>query len=431
MGRSPLKVVVFSPYYPPAYRAGGPAKSISRLVRASSDGFTTRVVSRNWDLGVRERLTDRRPTLGSTRERRRSGRTTAVSRPTSEPCWRVARDRPRLVYVNSLFDPWMAIVPALAWWVVGSRRSDLVLAPRGQLAAGALAKSAFRKRPLLWFWRRLVHHRRVVVHAATEQEMGDVERVLGRRRGHRAPQRRRAAPPGTRRACDRGRTARGLPGTDRAHQGAARVAEVATEHRAANVAGHLRTGGGQGATCSSAGAKRACLPDWVRVQFKGPVASEAVRPLLAKYDVMLNPTRGESFGQAIGESLSVGTPVAVAPVTPWTSWIEDSHGGTDRPRRSVGLRRTLLTRCRRPSGRSSARAPGRPTRTGGGTPRGVHMSSSWPFRDRPEPGRIRACARSGPTTVPWRRGPECSTPSEGRSDTPRSAAGGGPGRTPP
>ena len=51
-----IPVVVFAPYYPPAYLAGGPVKSISGLVRASPGQFLIRVVSRNWDLGRRQPL---------------------------------------------------------------------------------------------------------------------------------------------------------------------------------------------------------------------------------------------------------------------------------------------------------------------------------------------------------------------------------------
>lgn len=320
-----MTVVVFSPYYPPAFLAGGPVKSISRLVRAARPPFAVQVVSRNWDLGQRKRLrTDANAWVARADE---------VIWPVDRGVLRYARallaagrQRPRVVYVNSLFDPWFALVPALLWWLVGSRRSDLVIAPRGQLASGPLAKSASRKLALIWVWRRLARHNRAVLHAATDQEKVDIERVLGRVSvvvrsndvGPLLPALDAPAPVEELRAVFLGRIVpiKGL-------------LDLLTSLRRTNALMALDVYGPEedkryAQQCRHEASQ---LPESVRVRFLGPVASDDVRALLAGYDVMLNPTRGESFGQAIGESLSVGTPVAVPPVTPWTPWISGSDGG--------------------------------------------------------------------------------------------------------
>ena len=120
------------------------------------------------------------------------------------------------------------------------------------------------------------------------------------------------------------------------------------------------------------------LPGFVRVDFKGLIPSEAVRDVLSDYDVMLNPTRGESFGQAIGESLSAGTPVVVAAVTPWTSWIGRSGGGMIVQDDRLGRRcRRAFHRWRRRIGNSSGRGPTGPTRAGGATHESNLTSSRW------------------------------------------------------
>ena len=70
------------------------------------------------------------------------------------------------------------------------------------------------------------------------------------------------------------------------------------------------------------------LPTSVRVRFLGPAPSGEVRRLLSQYDVMLNPTTGESFGQAIGESLSGGhARVGGRRHAAWTSWILEAGEG--------------------------------------------------------------------------------------------------------
>ena len=213
-----MNVVVFSPFYPPAYRAGGPVKSVSNLVRASRPPFSVRVVSRNWDLGERLPLRPAPNTWVAA-----NGESVWACDPGfrhyAQTLRAVARVRPHLVYVNSLFDPWMAIIPALAWRVVGARRSDLVIAPRGQLAPGALAKSASRKRVMLALWRRVVRHRHAVIHAATVREQEDIERV-SRCASHRAPQRRGPATPRPPRTNRPDRAPGRVPGEACADQGA-------------------------------------------------------------------------------------------------------------------------------------------------------------------------------------------------------------------
>lgn len=237
-----------------------------------------------------------------------------------------ARERPQLLFVNSLFDPWMAILPAFVWRVFGSSDMCLAIAPRGQLARGALSKSALRKRAVLWFWRALSRSSRVVVHAATEREAEDVARVLGDVRvvvrpndaGPLLPALTSPSPSGELRTVFVGRIVpiKGLLDLlGRLHQVECQMSlDIYGPEEDHHYAQECR-----------AAAER--LPKSVQVRFLGGIESDTVRSVVAQYDLMLNPTRGESFGQAIGESLSVGTPVVLAPVTPWTPWIVKSGGG--------------------------------------------------------------------------------------------------------
>ena len=172
-------MLVFSPYYPPAYLAGGPIKSVSQLVRSEANEFPTYVVSRDWDLGAAEPLREHANRWTGTggggvwafdRGMLRYARAMTVG-------WRL---RPKLVYINSLFDPWTGLVPAFLWLVLGSRRCALVVAPRGQLGFEALRHSAFRKRVLLRVWRFIARRRRALVHAASIHEQERIEKCFGR-----------------------------------------------------------------------------------------------------------------------------------------------------------------------------------------------------------------------------------------------------------
>ncbi|MET0860543.1 MAG: glycosyltransferase family 4 protein [Microbacterium sp.] len=64
----------------------------------------------------------------------------------------------------------------------------------------------------------------------------------------------------------------------------------------------------------------------VTVNFMGEVAPDLVRTVLAEYEAMVSPTRGENFGHVIAESLSTSCVVITSTTTPWTPVLEDGGG---------------------------------------------------------------------------------------------------------
>ncbi len=59
------------------------------------------------------------------------------------------------------------------------------------------------------------------------------------------------------------------------------------------------------------------LPVNVRAEYKGFVPHGQVHEILSQYDAFLFPTLSENFGHIIAESLVVGTPVIISDQTPW------------------------------------------------------------------------------------------------------------------
>ena len=55
----------------------------------------------------------------------------------------------------------------------------------------------------------------------------------------------------------------------------------------------------------------------VKIKYKGQVAHEDVHKIFSQYDAFLLPTLSENYGHVIVESLSVGTPVIISDQTPW------------------------------------------------------------------------------------------------------------------
>ena len=65
-----------------------------------------------------------------------------------------------------------------------------------------------------------------------------------------------------------------------------------------------------------------------RVRYCGALEHDAVPRTFARYDLLLLPTRGESFGHVILEALAAGCPVLVSDRTPWRG-LESRRAGWD------------------------------------------------------------------------------------------------------
>lgn len=60
------------------------------------------------------------------------------------------------------------------------------------------------------------------------------------------------------------------------------------------------------------------LPTNIHVEYKGLIEHDQVHSVFSQYDSFLFPTFSENYGHVIAESLFVGTPVIISDQTPWT-----------------------------------------------------------------------------------------------------------------
>ena len=68
------------------------------------------------------------------------------------------------------------------------------------------------------------------------------------------------------------------------------------------------------------------LPENVKVEYKGLIGHDQVHDVFSHYDAFLFPTLSENYGHVIAESLIVGTPVIISDQTPWTD-VNLNHAG--------------------------------------------------------------------------------------------------------
>jgi glycosyltransferase involved in cell wall biosynthesis len=311
------KITVFSYSYPPGYLGGGPTRSVHGLVEALGSDFCFSVVTSALD---GPNATSPMPSVTPDQWTSHGpARVWYESRPrmTARTIARLLRDsQPDVVYLNSLFSYRFAILPLLLARL-RARPAVIALAPRGELAEGALALKPVKKQVFLTLVRRLGLHRKVVWHASTDLEKADIEREFGRRVSCFT-------------ALDLHRGLPDTPPVTRARTGGSLVffsrispkKNLATAIEAlALVPGdvHLSVAGPieDAAYWDQCRAAISRLDDPGRVRYAGAVAGQDVVPFLAEFDLLVLPTLGENFGHVVLEALAAGTPVIVGQGTPW------------------------------------------------------------------------------------------------------------------
>jgi len=325
MGEPRLTVLVFLRHYLPGFHWGGPIRTISNMVDQVGEDIAFRIVTTDRDYGSPERFPDIRPgewsPVGhaSVLYVRHGGLTPHFVRHL------LVTERHDVLYVNSFFDPRFSMLPVSMNRSLGIRAAPMIVAPRGEFSLGALALKHVRKRAFIGLGRASGLYRRVLWHASTELEAHDIRREL---RGSAesihvarnlaaaggypldSDDRRPPVEAGVLRICFLSRV---TPKKNLDY--ALRVLRRVSTRVDFSIYGPIldRT---YWARCSALLEE---LPGNVRATYEGPVRPERVPRVIAANHLLFLPTRGESFGHVILESLSTGTPVLISDQTPWSS----------------------------------------------------------------------------------------------------------------
>lgn len=315
-GRS---VFVVSDFFLPGYKAGGPVRSLAALVDANLDG-TVRVLTRDRDLGDRLPYED-----VPVRKWVPCGSASVMYLPSGHPgsivrAWReIRRGRPSCVYLNSLFAPTSGLLPIILWKCGLLGHTRLVVAPRGQLDAGALTLSARRKRIVLRLLLALRLLDRIRWHATSADEADRIRKIVG------TPADVVVLPPlpdatfRTRLPSRPHRPLRLVFISRISPKKGLLVALEALKHVSEPLRFDVYGPEDDAEYARKCHQTAADIPSQHRVQFHGPLSHSDVSEVLETADAFVLPTLGENFGHAIFEALAAGCPVVIGEGTPWGS----------------------------------------------------------------------------------------------------------------
>lgn len=316
-------VLLFYRYFSPRFEATGPTQSLRRLVNALGDRFRFRVVTiadgdeeeMRWGEAFgAERIAVARGPKGIAQQRRL-----------------IAETPFDLALHNSFFDPQMTIAVLAMRKLALIPRKPTIVAPRGEMNAGALALKSPRKRAYLAFARATGLLDDIHLQASDETEAAAVRRAIPEAESILLSPNVRVIEP--------------LPEFELRKAGEPlRIAFLSRVDPMKNLDLALTMLSRTTAPVrfdiigptfnpqywAKCKALIEAMPASVPVRYLGPVAADQVVPTLAGYDLMLLPTAGENYGHAIVDSMLAGTPVLVSDRTPWRG-LAERRAGADLP----------------------------------------------------------------------------------------------------
>jgi glycosyltransferase involved in cell wall biosynthesis len=336
-----FRVLVTSAGFEPGFRGGGPIKSVAHIVDTVSDKTDLYLVTRDRDLG------SRRPYPGRSGRWMPRGRSQVFYLNTHRPeqwlrLWRHLRSvRFDVLYVNSLWNPVFTVIPINAARLHLIHAARVILAPRGEVAPGALSLEARKKSLFLRWWAPVLRTVNPWWHASTEREKFEIKALFpwadvainqDQVSLPDEPLPPVGVPEGPTRLVFIGRITpmKNLDLTLTALWSVSEPVEFDIYGPAEDT--HYWS------KCKSLMGR---LPSNVVVNYKGELASWDVRRTFSGYDAFVLPTRGENFGHSIAESLSASCPVVCSDKTSWSEVLDGGGGVVVRPLTAEALGQAL------------------------------------------------------------------------------------------
>lgn len=335
------KILVFSDWFLPGYKAGGPIRSLANLVHALDFEF--------W---IVTRITDHHssvPYAGIT-----PGEWT-MHRPHVHVCYmheeqvnsafikKTIREQSfDYLYFNSLFSPIFTLLPLRIARAMGLA-SRCVLAPRGMLKSGALSVKARKKKVFLFVAGVLGWFKGIRWHATNEQEAAEIRQHFGK-------------------SCNVGIAPNLASIVDSPIRSAEKkrgemrlvcIARISPEKGIREALIFLKAARLTNIECVFYGIQQnsAYLQECktiakeisgATISFPGEIAPENIADALRDSHFFYLPTLGENFGHAIAEALQLGKPVIISNRTPWVD-LSTVHAGWDLPLEASAFAAVLQT----------------------------------------------------------------------------------------
>lgn len=318
-----MKVLLFTDFYLPGFRGGGPIKTIANLVHATANDIGYFLVTSDHDLGDSSPYSTIQPNVWI-----ENGLTAVLYCSTSlggtiKVIVEVLSNKYDIVYLNSFFSPFFSILP-----LVLSRlfKKTVILGPRGEFSQGALLLKKKKKAIYLKLFKFLNLQNSLIFQASSAFEAADIRRVLGRHVDVFIAE-----------DISAFEIPNWIPGKDARRLKLVFISRISPKKNLLQalrivakvslpilyeIYGPIEDDEYWG-QCQSI---ISSLPKHVVVQYRGELKPIDVVQTLSQYDLFFFPTKGENYGHVIAEAICAGLPILISDATPWRGLQEKGIG---------------------------------------------------------------------------------------------------------
>src|SRR6201987_363274 len=324
-------ILVLSDWYLPAYKAGGPVKSLAALTHHLKNDFNFFILTSNKDAFSKTSLPVKANEWITATHGERVyylGDEKITLSKLAEVINGIDYD---FVYLNSFFSKHFSIYPLLLK-KQGKIKKPIVLAPRGMLGEGALSLKSKKKNLFINLSKLSGIHKNVIWHATSEQEAEEIKKTFGSSaQSHLASN---LILPPTKQRTDYSKNVGELKMCF-----ISRISKKKNLLFALEILKSVDTGKvifdiygpaedfAYNQDCANF-AKH--LPKNITVNFKGDLQAMEVENVLKQNHLFFLPTLNENFGHAIVESMLNGCIPVLSDQTPWKN-LKNNGLGWDLP----------------------------------------------------------------------------------------------------
>ncbi|HTN05241.1 glycosyltransferase [Agriterribacter sp.] len=329
MHTSTRSIFIFTDWYEPGFKAGGPIRSCVNFAAHMKEDYEMYIFTGDRDLGDKHAY----PKIETNRWIEKDGVQLFYASPGAlnwESILVHIRDiKPDYIYLNNMYSRYFTVYPLLMKRL-GMIKAQVVLSPRGMLKSTAVQYKPGKKKLFFQLLKLLRIPGGIVFHATDATEEADIKNLFGnhitiKQISNFSPQQKVLQP-------------------IHKESGAVKIIFVGRVHPIKNPAFLLRclqsvTGSVMltiVATIEDEGYWLECreiiesLPEAITVELQQDVPHHQVEQLINAHHLFVLPTLGENFGHAVFEALSAGRPVLISDQTPWRN-LPEQHAGWDLP----------------------------------------------------------------------------------------------------
>lgn len=311
-----MKILIIYDYFYPAYQAGGIIQSLNNLYNALKNDFNMQVICSNTDLNNKELINHHQLET-----------VTYISKfKILKHLFQLEKSSLSHVYLNGIFSPFFFLIP-LIYFKLFYPKIKIVIAPRGMMQAGALEIKSDKKKYYIQLLKTTRLFNNNIWHATDEQELIDIKKIVGENNHVVIAKNIPKIPIPAIKTIEKENNTLKLVFLSL-------ITEKKNLHLILESIKHIKFNllfdiyG----PIKDVNYWEICktmindLPVNIQVNYKGPIEPIFVQEAIQNYHGLILPSKGENFGHAIYESLSVGRPVIISEFTPWISLNEKKAG---------------------------------------------------------------------------------------------------------